>query len=153
MDKLLISFDTPCEVWYNLTTFITIVRIKPVSRYIWSIIALVGVSVWLFFSYVPSALPVATRFSALSSLPGSVLQILGTLSLLIFVGVQLWLLYATFRLRTVFAQYPNWADGAQRGPRFQLLFAVEFFWTALPLLITLGMAYISYQSWVSLSAP
>lgn len=123
------------------------------SRYIWTIVTLLGVLFWLFFSYAPSALPVTARFSGLPSLYGSVLQILAVLSLLLFVGVQLGLLYSTFRLRRAFVQPLSAADGMQRGPRFQLHFAVELFWTALPLLMTLGMAYISYQTWLRLATP
>ncbi len=121
------------------------------GRHIWSIVALVGVLFWLFFSYVPSALPATARFSASLRLPGGVLRSLAVLSLLLFVGIQLWLLNITVHLRSAFAQHRKGVDGAQRGPRVQLYFSIELFWTSLPLLITLGMAYISYQTWLSLS--
>jgi heme/copper-type cytochrome/quinol oxidase subunit 2 len=124
-----------------------------VSRYIWSIVALAGVLFWLFFSYMPFPLPATAGLSSLPGWSSQLLQPLAILSLLLFVGIQLWLLFATVRLRSAFDPQRSGAEGGQRGQTFQLNFVIELFWTILPLLMTLGMAYISYQTWLSLSTP
>lgn len=115
-------------------------------RYFWSTLALVSLAVWLIGSYTlpKQGLPIDWGWSAPQV--GSLLQLAALVGFSLFVGLQLRLLWATFRMRAAFRPPPTSSPSA--AP-FHLKFGAELFWTILPLLMTLGLAWLSYQTWLS----
>lgn len=112
------------------------------NRYLLTIVSLLGVLFWLTFSYAPPglvSLPVLTLQAPGS---GALLQVLATAGLILFLSVQLLILWSTLRLRQ-----PSDVRRGESGPRVSL--AAEFFWTALPVVMTVGLALLSYQTWLS----
>jgi heme/copper-type cytochrome/quinol oxidase subunit 2 len=115
-----------------------------VVRYLLTLLSLFAVAVWLVLSYAPPgwvslpmlALPAAWRQAAQGWL---VVGLVG------FLLVQSMILWATFRVRPATVGEP--LAGGHR-----LRFAAELFWTALPLLMTVGLALLSYQTWRSLAS-
>jgi heme/copper-type cytochrome/quinol oxidase subunit 2 len=99
---------------------------------------------WLVISYLPGvqALLPTIAFSG----GGNLLALLGVASLIIFIAVQLWLLYTTvLTIRTHQAK--------EHGSPFRLKVGAEFFWTALPILMTVGLAWASYALWLGAKMP
>jgi heme/copper-type cytochrome/quinol oxidase subunit 2 len=117
-----------------------------VSRYLLSIVSLAGLIFWLVFSYLSPGLrpfaPSATQATWLRPL----LPWVALVCLILFVAIQLQVLWSTQRIRQWIA-----ANVTEEGHKLNV--AVELFWTALPLLMTLGLAALSYPTWRSLFAP
>ncbi|MCL4860159.1 MAG: hypothetical protein KJZ93_12160 [Caldilineaceae bacterium] len=108
------------------------------NRYLLTIVSLLAVLFWLAFSYAPGmpSLPALTFQAGWS---GALLQALALAGLILFVLIQLFILWSTSRLSPI--------RQAESGPRVRLV--AEFFWTALPLVMTIGLALLSYQTWLS----
>lgn len=114
------------------------------SRYLGygSLLLVIG---WLALSY-GSWLPATLRIEASLSHYGAGFQ-WATLAILgLFILLQLWILYATVR----FLQRHQ-AAGLHLAPNgFALRLLGELFWTALPLFMTIGLAWAGYKLWASL---
>lgn len=112
------------------------------SRYFWSLLAFIGIAIWLVGSYTFPAPEEVVGVGWATLAPGWLLQGAALLCLFLFVGVQGWLLWSTFALRSLLAAPPTTS-------RFHLRLRTELFWTLLPLIATLGLAWLGYQTWVS----
>ena len=102
---------------------------------------------WLVLSYVPDSVVTLPQVSFTSEGNGRLFQVLLFGGFLIFVLLQIWLVNATWRLfRT--------ADGRQNAiaAEFGLNRTSEVIWTAIPLLMTIGLAAASYQTWAMLTS-
>ncbi|MEZ4729230.1 MAG: hypothetical protein R3E79_19025 [Caldilineaceae bacterium] len=66
--------------------------------------------------------------------------------LLLFVAIQLWLVYTTFRMLHRRRQ----VEGQSISDHFALSLFGELFWTALPVLLTIGLALAGYGLWASI---
>jgi heme/copper-type cytochrome/quinol oxidase subunit 2 len=104
-------------------------------RLLWMAIGL-GVLLWLVLSYVPSTWVSLPTLAFPDSWISGLFPVLALAALVVFAGIQLWLLWSVRRLP------PGPADFPVRIQR-----RTEFFWTALPLLMTLGLAAASYPVW------
>lgn len=105
-------------------------------------LAIVVISIlWIAISYLPSvqaSLPVIAFTSG-----GSWFALFSILILVAFVAIQIWLVYTT--VATVRAYQ---AKGNSKG--FRLKIGTELFWTALPIAMTLVLAWASYALWLNL---
>lgn len=100
---------------------------------------------WIVLSYVPFlTLPVIAFPVAFNPL----FQILLLGAAVIFLGLQAWLVWTT--VKTIQSGQRSEDSIVQE---FRLSLAREAFWTALPIAMTIGLALISYQTWVSLASP
>lgn len=114
------------------------------QRHLWSSLSLIAVGFWLLFSYLPPTVLSLPQLQANNFASARLLQVLAIFCLLLFLVVQLLILWSTFRMRK--------ATEASTGENSLQLGSVgELFWTALPLLLTLGLAALSYQSWQQLA--
>jgi heme/copper-type cytochrome/quinol oxidase subunit 2 len=117
-----------------------------VSRYLLSLISLAGLIFWLVFSYLsPDLRPFAPSVGPAAWL-GPLLPWAAFVCLVLFVAIQLQVLWSTLRIR-------QWIAANVTEDRQRLTVAAELFWTALPLLMTIGLAALSYPTWRSLLAP
>src|SRR5690606_5791523 len=99
---------------------------------------------WLLFSYLPPTALSLPQLQANNFASGRLMQGLAFFCLFLFVLVQLLILWSTFRMRK--------ATEASTGENSLQLGSVgELFWTALPLLLTIGLAVLSYPSWQQLA--
>ena len=114
------------------------------NRYLLTLISLAGVLFWLVFSYLSPSVFALPQVNLQGMLPGRLLQALAVLSLIVFLIVQLRILWATYRMKGLVQ-----ADAGVAGRRFRL--GAEFFWTALPLVMTAALAYWSWPVWRNLS--
>jgi heme/copper-type cytochrome/quinol oxidase subunit 2 len=117
-----------------------------VNRYLLSILSLVGLLFWLVFSYWPAPFRPFVPGETAGWWFGPFFQLLALASLVVFCVIQVRLLLSTRRFRQL-----NQTDEADQSRRLNL--AAELFWTALPLLMTLGLALLSYPTWRSLASP
>jgi heme/copper-type cytochrome/quinol oxidase subunit 2 len=99
---------------------------------------------WIVLSYLPQVqakLPVIA-FSA----GGFWLAVLAILALVAFIAIQFWLLYTTVAtVRSYQAKHP--------GSLFHLKLGAELFWTALPIAMSVGLAWASYSLWLNYFNP
>ncbi len=104
-----------------------------------------GVILWIVLTYVPdSLLPLPIiRFSG----SGGLLAGLTVACLVAFVAIQTYLVRSTVRGVDPDHQPPN-----TRSP-FRLNRNAELFWTVLPLVMTLVLAWASYGLWINLTQP
>jgi heme/copper-type cytochrome/quinol oxidase subunit 2 len=96
---------------------------------------------WIAVSYLPSVqamLPIIAFTSG-----GSWFALFSVIILLAFVAIQLWLVYTTVATIRTFQ-----AKGNSKG--FRLKVGTELFWTALPIAMTIGLAWASYALWLNL---
>ena len=106
------------------------------------------VVLWLVLSYIPRHALSLPNLAVQGAAAGIVFQWILVVSLLIFVAIQVWLLRATvdfFR--------PGKRNGAATPQAFGLTLSSELFWTAIPLIMTIGLALASYRTWLSLASP
>lgn len=132
-------FDTPCESWYNPETviFSQVSKVSGVFRKLFTYSLLCCVIAWLFFSYVPGLrawLPVV-EYPLIGQRS---LAWLGLPAALIFLVIQLWLVVTTYRsLRKRNAE-------ATQHTGMRLNLTAEILWTALPIVLTIGLVYAGY---------
>ncbi len=101
---------------------------------------------WLILSYIPDSVMMLPQISYSLERGARLFQLLLVGGILIFVLLQGWLIVATKRMfRT--------ADGSENkmAAEFGLNRSSEMFWTAIPLLMTIGLALASYQTWSMLT--
>lgn len=100
---------------------------------------------WLVLSYT-DWLPMRLRFAASFVQYGDWFQQVTIAILLLFVSIQLWLLAST-----VWVVQRHRQGNTQSLPSHLPLSVVgELFWTALPLFLTLGLAFVGYTLWASM---
>lgn len=131
-------------------------------NWILSILTLLSVILWLFFSYVPASLIALPTISLVGKGSGVLFQALAFICFVLFVLLQLTVVHSTIRmLRRSNASGINYGGIANDGMindgtannatgNFKLNLWSEIFWTILPLLTTIGLAFASYQVWISL---
>jgi heme/copper-type cytochrome/quinol oxidase subunit 2 len=77
---------------------------------------------------------------------GKWLAALSLIALVIFVAIQLWLVFTTVAtLRT--------SQAKESGSPFRLRLGAELFWTALPIVMTIALAWASFALWLNRSRP
>lgn len=99
---------------------------------------------WLVLSY-SNWLPATLRMGAPVAGAGPWFQGATVAILLCFIAIQLWLLASTWRI--VRRQHQ---DDTQTTGYVSLSLFGELFWTALPLLLTIGLALAGYRLWATL---
>lgn len=122
----------PCKIGGNVQ-----------QRFLTWLIALVSIAVcmlWVVVSYLPSVRAMLPTLTLTGVSPW--LAWLGVIVLVAFVGIQLWLVYTT--VNTVRAHQ----EQSSQLP-FRLNLGAEFFWTALPIAMTSGIAWASYALWLN----
>jgi heme/copper-type cytochrome/quinol oxidase subunit 2 len=103
------------------------------------------VVLWLVFSYVPRHLVSLPNLSLQGPMFGLFAQWALVASLVVFLAIQAWLIWVTVTF------FRNPGKAGQIAPRaFGLKLSSELFWTAIPLVMTIGLALISYQTWYGL---
>jgi heme/copper-type cytochrome/quinol oxidase subunit 2 len=123
-------------------------RVTILGRYLLSILSLLAVVGWLILSYLPKT-PFALPVLALPAGWSASLQASAVIGLLLFVLIQLVLVRSTMIFRSQNVPEQSLQDTAQ-VERIALNRTAELFWTVLPLIMTLGLAWASYQSWAHL---
>lgn len=110
-----------------------------VIQRLFALALLLGVILWLVLSYIPdSLLPLPTvGYSG----AGMLLAGLAVLCLAAFLAIQWIVVQSTARS----LEHGDPSD--TRRPPFRLNKSVELFWTALPLAMTLALAWASYALW------
>ena len=108
------------------------------------------VVLWLVLSFVPSSLLALPQFvpeqGAVSRLSGQLLLV----GLIAFLALQAWLIELTARL----FQTPSETGSHSRAEAiesFRLTRRAEIFWTAVPLLMTVALAFAGYRAWHTLA--
>lgn len=114
------------------------------NRYLLTFITFLAVAGWLFFSYVPSALYFLPSISFPDLWSGRLSQSMAVVTLVTFLAVQGVIVYSTLRLS-------HRGRSAAQNEGMKLSLVAEFFWTILPLVMTLGLAVIGYGAWVNLA--
>lgn len=109
-------------------------------------LTLLAVAGWLLFSYAPQTWGGLPVLAFPIDKMGYLFRPLALIVLLIFLVLQGVLVWATFRLRG-----PTRANELADGRRLRV--GAELFWTALPLLMTVGLALLSYPTWSALVSP
>jgi heme/copper-type cytochrome/quinol oxidase subunit 2 len=99
---------------------------------------------WLVMSYLPGVQALLPTLSFVGS--GGWLAWLGVVGVIAFVAIQLWLVYTTVVTVRAYRAKNN-------GSAFRLRTGAEFFWTALPILMTIAFAWASYGLWMNLAKP
>lgn len=122
-------------------------RASVVLRKILTLAILISTALWLVLSYLPGVRSLLPQFSWQALGAGRTFSWLALFSLVAFVAIQLWLLWHTLHL----------LRGQRSGSRgdvqgFPIRLDMELLWTALPLVLTLGLAVASYRLWSSLAA-
>lgn len=114
------------------------------NRYIGygSLALLIG---WLVLSY-SNWLPATLHIGAPPAGVGPWFQGATVALLLCFIAIQLWLLAATWRI----VQQQRRGDTQTTTSPFLLSLFGELFWTALPLFLTIGLAFAGYQLWAGI---
>lgn len=117
---------------------------RAVIRKILSVIILAVLVSWIVLSYLPAGWLTLPQFAFSGPWSTPVLQLLAALGLVGFVVIQGILVRDTGRmLRPHGAREEIMAE-------FRLKRGVELFWTALPLLMTIGLGVAAYQTWLNL---
>lgn len=107
-----------------------------------SLLLLIG---WLVVSY-GAWLPTYLQIEAPLARYGDWFQQATLLILFLFISIQLWLLRLTVRILRRRHQF----DLHSMPTSLRVSALGEIFWTALPLLLTLGLALVGYKFWVNL---
>ena len=98
---------------------------------------------WIVISYLPG---VQSLLPTIAFTYGNGwLASLAVLALVCFIAIQLWLVYTTVNtVRDVQAKHSR--------PQFPLKVGTELFWTALPIAMTLALAWASYALWLNIAS-
>ena len=107
---------------------------------------LLATVLWLMLSYVPASVVTLPQIAFASADSGRLFQMLLVGGFGVFVVLQIWIVYAT----TQFVGTEN-SRKESRAAEFGLNRSSEMLWTAVPLLMTIGLALASYQTWSMLT--
>ena len=121
------------------------------NRLILTFVTVFPILVWLYLSYTPdiaSLLPVVT---VLERGWGGMLQTFTGVGLGLFLLVQVLLVHSLVRIfqRQQQVETNNLVE-REAQHNFRLNFMLELFWTLLPLVMTAGLAWAAYRTWLSL---
>ncbi len=121
------------------------------NRLILTFITVFPILAWLYLSYTPgtaSLLPVVT---VLERGWGGTFQTFTVVGLGLFLLVQVLLVHSLVRIfqRQQQVETNNLVE-REAHRSFRLNFALELFWTLLPLVMTAGLAWAAYRTWLSL---
>jgi heme/copper-type cytochrome/quinol oxidase subunit 2 len=114
------------------------------QRLMWLAILTVIIA-WIVLSYLPSSV-VTLPTLAFSPRASAWLAALAPLTLAAFVAIQTWLVYATWV--AVRRYRPRAGEAAPARPPL----GAELFWTALPIAITLAVAWAGHGLWMQAAA-
>jgi len=107
---------------------------------------LLGVIMWIVLSYLPASVVTLPTFSFPIAF-NPLFQILLAVGLALFLVLQGWLVWTTVKtIRTGQDRTDTPAN------ELNLSLTREAFWTALPIVMTIVLALVSYQTWVSLAS-
>jgi hypothetical protein len=105
--------------------------------------AIVIISIlWIVVSYLPGVQAILPTISLVGD--RTWWAWLGVAMLVIFIAIQFWLLHAT--ITTVRAYHARSGNAS-----FRLRLGLEFFWTALPIAMSVGLVWASYALWLNLT--
>jgi len=122
-----------------------------VNRLILTIVTLLPILAWLYLSYTPDIAALLPVVTVLGRGWGSSLQTLTLVGLGLFLLVQGLLVHSLVRIFQRQQQLTASNLVANEADRsFKLNFALELFWTLLPLVMTAGLAWAAYRTWLSL---
>lgn len=99
---------------------------------------------WIVVSYLPGVQAMLPTLSIVEN--GGWLSWLTVAALIAFIAIQLWLVYTTV------ATIRSYQARGHDTP-FRLRLGAELFWTALPIAMTIGLAWASYALWLNLTRP
>ena len=107
--------------------------------------SLLPVVLWLALNYLPEAKNVLPDFSAWLPEPAPVFAWLGAAGLALFLAIQAAITFASARLfRSEHSLVHSELDG-----EFAMRRSAEVVWTAVPLLMIVGLALLSAPTWRS----
>ncbi|NJN83590.1 MAG: hypothetical protein HC802_15775 [Caldilineaceae bacterium] len=111
-------------------------------RKLLTLLVLFGVVAWLVLSYVPASWSALPQFSLHGLAGNGLFPILALVGLVVFIVIQLVLIWDT----------GSWFGSSDvelqsRLRKFELRKGPELFWTGLPLLMTIGLALLSYYEY------
>ena len=115
-------------------------------RLLLTIIILAGVISWIVLSYLPSSLIALPQFQAAPAALVNAVPALVVVSLLVFIGLQVWLVQST----AASIKRPRDASRGQVTGRFELNAGREAVLTALPIGFTVLLALAAYGWWQKL---
>jgi hypothetical protein len=145
-------FDRSCELWYNhnLCVSAPVALSFPskiggfVLQRLLTLAMLLICVLWIVVSYLPGVQAYLPVIGFAQGAPW--LGALAVPAVLVFLAIQLWLLYSTVStVRAYQAKSP-------RSP-IQLKLGAELFWTALPIAITIALVWASYARWWNFARP
>lgn len=111
-------------------------------RVILTVLILLAVIGWIVLSYMPQAAALLPPLAFPAALTSTLFPALALLSLALFLGLQLWL------VRDTDALVKRWLHQTEpRAEPFRLTRSGELLWTALPILMTLALAFAGYRWW------
>ena len=95
---------------------------------------------WIVISYLPGVRATLPTFAF--PMGNGLFATFAVIALLVFLAIQIWLVVRT--VKTVRHFQDN-----NKGSPFRLNIGAEFFWTALPIAMTLVLAWASYPLWLN----
>lgn len=154
-DSKACCFDTLCQNCYNRPRVERYDRtpvLKQIERKfessgtvlqrLFAYAILVITLLWLVLNYIPASIVKIPQITYPPESDGRLFSYLLAGGVVLFVLLQVWLVVASLRMfRT--------ADGTENitARRFGLTQGTEAFWTAIPLLMTIGLAVVVWQIW------
>lgn len=109
---------------------------------------LLGVILWIVLSYVPASLVSLPEVSIQAVAANALFRRITVIGLIVFVALQVWLLISTMHIFRSGDERKEVAEG-----EFHLRRPAEFFWTVVPLIMTLALALATLPTWMSLNSP
>jgi heme/copper-type cytochrome/quinol oxidase subunit 2 len=121
------------------------------NRLILTFVTVFPILVWLYLSYTPEIASLLPVVSVLERGWGDRLQAFTVVGLGLFLLVQVLLVHSLVRIFQRQQQVEtNKLVEREAHRNFRLNFALELFWTLLPLVMTAGLAWAAYRTWLSL---
>ena len=125
---------------------------ETLKRLTWMIVTLLVLATWLFFSYAPTSLFVLPQVTFPYKGSGALFQTIAVLCFVLFVLIQLMLVGSTKRILHNQDERQDELGASDSGGEIKLYPMLEFISTIIPLLVTVGLAFASYQLWLNLAA-
>jgi hypothetical protein len=97
---------------------------------------------WIVVSYLPGVQVMLPTIAFSGG--GSWLASLALIALVVFIAIQIWLVYTTVATVRAFQ-----VKGHDSPSPFRLKLGAELFWTALPIVMTVGLAWASVALWLN----
>lgn len=126
---------------------------ETLKRLIWTIVTLLVLAAWLFFSYAPTSLWVLPQVARYRGEAGLLFQTLAVLCFVAFVLIQGMLVVSTKRILRQQDEPQDELRTSDGAGKLKLYPVLEFVSTLIPLLVTVGLAFTSYQIWLKLPSP